>query len=139
MSVSENQKMDGYSGIKFETVDEYISFVPENARIKLEAIRKITKGILPEVIELISYNMPAYKFHGMLLYFAAHKEHIGFYPGNTLAIQVFKHELTGYNTSKGTIQFPINKDLPLRLIENIIKFRVKQNLDRAAVRSSRKK
>ena len=131
--------MDLRLKMKFETVDEYFSSLPETARIKLEMLRKIIRNVVPGAAELISYNMPAFRFHGLLLYFAAHKEHIGFYPGNTMAIEMFKKELTGYRTSKGTIQLPLDKDLPVTLIENIIRFRVQQNLERATTKIKKKK
>lgn len=77
--------------------------------------------------EVISYKMPAFRFKGMLVYFAAFKNHIGFYPTNS-GIEVFKDELDRYKSSKGAVQFPLDKPLPLDLIRRIVEFRVKENI-----------
>ena len=92
---------------KFTTTDEYISSFPKNVRDQLEELRKTIKRAAPEAAEVISYNMPAFKFHGILLYFAAHTAHIGFYPGNASVISIFNDDLADYETSKGTIKFQI--------------------------------
>ena len=116
---------------KFKTVDEYFSVIPKNRRDILGQLREAIQQAAPQAEELISYNMPAFRFHGMLVYYAAYGEHIGFYPGAGAIInEAFKNELAGYETSKGTIRFPIEKALPLRLIKNIVKYRVKQNLEK---------
>lgn len=117
--------------IKFKTVDEYFSAVPVEARHILEDIRFTIKQVVPGAEELISYNMPAFKFHKILVYYAAHKEHIGFYPGNANVIAIFKDELKNFETSKGTIKFPINKKLPKELIITIVKFRANENQERS--------
>lgn len=114
--------------IKYKTVDEYISSFPPNIKSNLEIIRKVIKTLAPQAEELISYNMPAFKLKKMLIYYAAHKKHIGFYPANLKIFEVFKDDLLTYKTSKGTIQFPLDSLLPIKLIENIVKYRVKQNL-----------
>jgi uncharacterized protein YdhG (YjbR/CyaY superfamily) len=116
---------------KFKTVDEYLSSFPPNIKKNLTILRKAIKQAAPEAEEVISYNMPAYKFHGILIYFAAHTNHIGFYPGNKIVNIVFKDDLIEYETSKGTIKFPFEKPIPLRLIKTIVKYRVKENLDKA--------
>jgi len=113
---------------KFKTVDEYLSALSRDKRKILKDLRQIIKQAAPDAEELISYNMPAYKYHSMLVYYAVHTEHIGFYPGNNVVNQVFKDELKEYKTSKGTVQFPINKSIPKNLIIKIVKFRVKENL-----------
>jgi uncharacterized protein YdhG (YjbR/CyaY superfamily) len=112
-------------------VDEYIAMYPENIRIMLEKIRAAIRQAAPEAQEKISYQMPSYKLKGMLVYFAAHTNHMGFYPLKS-AIEAFKSELEQYQTSKGTVQFPYNKPLPVNLIKRIIKFRVRENLVKAA-------
>jgi len=123
--------MERTSKIKFETVDQYKLRFPESIAKKLELIRATVKNLVPEAEELISYNMPAFKVHGLILiYFAAHKAHLSIYPGNTKIFEIFREELTDYKTSKGTIQFPMTIDLPINLIEKIIIFRFKQNWDR---------
>ena len=78
--------------------------------------------------EIISYNMPAFRYYGILVYYAAHKNHIGFYPANTEVLEIFKNKLSAYKTSKGTIQFPYEVDLPISLIKNIVIFRSEQNI-----------
>jgi uncharacterized protein YdhG (YjbR/CyaY superfamily) len=113
---------------KFTTINEYISESPENTREKLEIIRKVVKEVVPEAEETISYNMPAFRYHGILLYFAGFKGHIGFYPGDASTIALFKDQLKGFETSKGTIRFPLNQDLPIDLIRTIVQFRAAANL-----------
>jgi len=130
---------DNTPEMKVNTVDEYLSEVPGKARDMLQEIRTAIRLAVPEAEELISYNMPAFRFHGMLVYYAAHKEHIGFYPGTRMVNEVFKYELVNFDTSKGTIKFPYDEKLPLMLIKNIVKFRAKENLEREAVKMKKKK
>ena len=118
------------------TIDEYIAGYPENIRINLEKIRSAIREAAPEAQEKISYRMPSYTLKGMLVYFAAHTNHLGFYPFKS-AIEAFKSELEPYQTSKGTVQFPYNKPLPLNLIKKIIKFRVSENLAKAALKGKK--
>ena len=113
-----------------KNVDHYISLQPIEIQGKLNQLRKLIKDNAPDVLEVISYNMPAYKLNGMLIYFAAHKNHIGLYP-MAAGIEAFKDELKKYETSKGTVQFPHNKSLPVTMIKKIIQFMVKQNLEKA--------
>lgn len=115
---------------KFKTVDDYFSSLPESTKRILKVLRKTIRQEAPKADELISYNMPAFRLHGMLVYYAAYKQHIGFYPHSS-AIKLFKDELKAYETSKGTIQFPLDKPLPLGLITKIVKFRVKENLTKS--------
>src|SRR4051812_44541721 len=107
---------------KFKTVDEYIATFPAGTKSMLKEMRKTIKEAAPDAEEKISYNMPAFKLHGMLVYYAGYKAHIGFYPVSS-AIAAFKKELSGYEQSKGTIRFPLDGPLPLRLISKIVKFR----------------
>lgn len=123
--------------IKFDDVEEYVSIFPEEIRELLQSIRTAIKEAAPEAEEVISYNMPAYKYYGILVYFAAYKNHIGFYPGSSLITEVFKKDLVKYKTSKGTIQFPPDQQLPLKLIKKIVKFRVRYNLDKAKTKKSK--
>ena len=90
-------------------------------------MRQTIKKAAPEAQEVISYNMPAYKYYGMLVYFAAYKNHIGFYATPT-GHSEFKEELSVYKQGKGSVQFPLSKPLPLDLILRIVQFRVKENL-----------
>ncbi|MFM7430739.1 MAG: iron chaperone [Flammeovirgaceae bacterium] len=110
-------------------IDEYILFHPESVRMQLETLRQTIRKAAPKAEEVISYQMPAFKFHGMLVYFAAYKTHIGFYPTGS-GIAAFKKELAKYETSKGTVRFPIDKPLPLGLIGKMVKFRVKENFEK---------
>ncbi|MGE5352113.1 MAG: iron chaperone [Acidobacteriota bacterium] len=122
---------------KFSTVDEYMSGFPPEVKDVLEGLRKAIRQAAPKAEEVISYNMPAYKFNGILVYFAGHKNHIGFYPGSGAITGIFKDSLTGYKTSKGTVQFPLDKPLPLGLIKEIVKFRVNENLERAKTKEKK--
>ncbi|HEK20948.1 DUF1801 domain-containing protein [Mucilaginibacter sp. 44-25] len=104
----------------------YIASFPDDIRIMLEELRHTIIQAAPHATEIISYGMPAYKQHGVLVYFAAQSKHIGFYPG-AKAIEVFANELTPYDTSKGTIRFCIDAPLPLELVTRITQFRVKDD------------
>ena len=112
-----------------ENIDEYIAGFPKEIQKILQQLRAIIKKSAPGAEELINYNMPAFKWNGMLVWFAAYKNHIGFYP-TSLPIRIFKDDLTNYKTSKGAIQFPIDKPLPAKLINKIVKFRIKVNLEK---------
>jgi uncharacterized protein YdhG (YjbR/CyaY superfamily) len=120
---------------KFKTVDEYISSQPKNVKSVLQQLRKAIQEAAPEAEELISYNMPGYKLKGMLVYFAAWKEHIGFYGASSTLVEKFRKELSGYELSKGTIKFPLDQPLPLALVTKIVKFRAKENLQKFAAKS----
>jgi uncharacterized protein YdhG (YjbR/CyaY superfamily) len=109
-----------------KTVDEYLAALPEEARATLEKIRKAIKAAAPKATEVISYQMPMYKHHGMLIGFAAFKNHCSIFPG-TGAIERHKDELKSYGTSKGTIRFPIGKPLPAALVKKLVKERVAEN------------
>ena len=119
-----------YSYMKFKEVDDYIAKCPKEIKNTLVEIRKTIHKAAPKTEEKISYGMPAFTLNGNLVYFAAFKNHIGFYPTSS-PIVVFKKELSSYKTSKGAIQFPKDKPIPFSLITKIVKFRVKENLARA--------
>ncbi len=105
-------------------VESYIGEFPIETQEKLFEIRKIIYEEAPDAVEKISFNMPAYKLDGkILIYFAAFKKHIGIYP-LAAAIELFRDKLLDYKTSKGTIQFPLNKSLPTDLIREIVRYRV---------------
>lgn len=111
----------------YETVEEYIGSFPTEIQITLEQLRKAIKSNAPDTIESMSYGMPGYKLNNKpLVYFGGFKKHIGFFPTPS-GVEAFKKDLSDYTTSKGTIQFPLNKPLPLSLITKIVKFRVKEN------------
>lgn len=109
------------------SVDHYIAAFPKEVQQQLQAIRKTIKTAAPKAEEIISYKMPAYKQNGMLVYFAGYKNHIGFYALPT-GHATFKKELAIYKQGKGSVQFPLDKPLPLKLITAIVKYRMKENL-----------
>lgn len=109
--------------MKYMNVDEYINCFDGIVKEKLNEVRDIIKSVALDAKEVISYNMPAYKLNKVLVYFAANKNHIGFYPTPS-AVFKFKKELKEYKTSKGAIQFQLNKPLPSNLVKKIVKFRV---------------
>jgi uncharacterized protein YdhG (YjbR/CyaY superfamily) len=111
---------------KFLTIDEYISPFPKDIQKILEAVRKTIKESAPDAEEAISYQMPTFKLNGNLVHFAAFKNHIGFYPTPS-GTEKFKKEISVYRSGKGSIQFPIDKPMPLSLIKKIVQYRVKEN------------
>ena len=113
--------------IKPKNVDGYISGFSKEIQKKLEEMRSTIQRAAPDAVEVISYQMPAYSFNGTLVYFAAYKNHIGFYPTPS-AIEHFKDDLSKYEGSKGAVRFPIDQPLPLKLISKIVKFRLEENL-----------
>jgi len=111
----------------FKNIDEYIATFPKNVQIILEELRQAVREAAPEAKEVISYQMPAFKQKGILIWFAAYENHIGFYP-TASGIETFKEKLSAYETSKGTVRFPLNKPIPSDLVKEIVLFRVKENL-----------
>ena len=112
---------------QFKSIDEYIESFPTEVQDVLEKLRQTIRTAAPEAEETISYRIPAFRLNGSLVYFAAFKNHIGFYPTSS-GIRAFKKELSQYSGSKGTVRFPLGKPLPLTLISKIVKFRVAENL-----------
>jgi len=98
-------------------------------------MRQTIRKAAPEAVEAISYGMPALKLNGNLVYFAAFKDHIGFYPVPS-GIEAFSVELAPYVTGKGTIRFPLDQPVPLDLVAKVVKFRVKENLAKKKSRDS---
>ena len=111
-------------------VDEYLAGVPEEARATLAKLRQTIKAAAPMASEGISYQMPMYKHHGMVVGFAAFKDHCSIFPGSAV-MDAYKEELKHYDTSKGTIRFPANKPLPARLVKKLVRARIKENEARA--------
>ena len=111
----------------FKTIDEYIAAFPKNVQTVLEEMRRAIHEAAPQAEEAISYQMPAFKQNGVLVWFGAFKNHIGFFPKMT-AIDAFKGELADYKVSKGTIRFLLDKPIPLDLVKKIVKFRLKENM-----------
>ncbi len=110
----------------YKSIDEYIKTFPSDVQKILKQVRETIKKSAPEAEETINYQIPTFKLNGNLVHFAAFKNHIGFYPGSK-AVVVFKKELKPFKCSKGAIQFPIDKAMPLSLIKKIVKYRVKEN------------
>lgn len=113
---------------QYKTIDDYIADQPDEKKAVLQQFRKIIKSAAPQAEEVISYAMPAFKYYSVLVYFAASKKHYGFYP-TAKPIEVFKDKLKPYKTSKGAIQFPVDKPLPEKLITEIVKYRLKEDLN----------
>jgi uncharacterized protein YdhG (YjbR/CyaY superfamily) len=110
-----------------DSIDTYIAQYPTEVQELLTQMRLTIQKAAPSVTEAISYQMPTFKLNGNLVHFAGFKKHIGFYPG-AAGIAAFQHEIAGYKSAKGSVQFPLDKPLPLALVRRIVKFRVAQNL-----------
>jgi len=114
---------------KHKTVDDYFSALSIESQHLLGKLREAIRQAAPKAEEIISYNMPAFKYHGILVYYAVQKNHIGFYP-TASPIKAFMDELKEYKVSKGAIQFPIDRPIPKKLVKKIVKFRVYENLQK---------
>jgi len=112
---------------KCKDIDEYIAAFPKDVQSVLKEMRQAIREAAPEAEEVISYQMPAFKLNGILVWFAAFKKHVGFYPRES-AIEFFKKDLSGYQVSKGTVRFPLDKPIPFDLVRKIVKYRIKENL-----------
>lgn len=117
-------------------IDDYIASFPPKVRKILTAVRTTIQKAAPDAKEKISYQMPAFAQNGVLVWFAAWKEHIGFYPAPS-AIKEFADELAGYRLSRGAIQFPLDQPMPLGLIRRMVQFRVRQDREKAAATKKR--
>ncbi|WP_100629656.1 iron chaperone [Algoriphagus formosus] len=118
-------------GPKAESIEEYFSWFPIEKQEKLQQIRQTLKKVLPEAKEVISYHMPAFKTSEVLVYYAAMKNHLGFYP-TASGVKAFAEELKDYPTSKGVVQLPYEGDLPLELIQKIALFRKEEAFQKVA-------
>ena len=118
------------------SVEEYFSWFPPEIQSKLRQIQETLRAVLPSAKEVISYHMPAFKTTEVLVYYAAAKNHLGYYPTNS-GVEEFRKELAEYVTSKGAIQFPYDKELPLELIAEIAQFRAEQAKHRAEIKKKR--
>jgi len=121
---------------KPKDIDDYIARFPEDVQVALEKVRTAIRKAAPKAEETISYQMPAFKQNGMLVYFAGWKSHIGFYPVSS-AIRAFEKELSIYEGAKGTVKFPLDKPMPLGLISRMVKFRVKENLEKSKLKKKK--
>ena len=118
-----------------ETVDQYIAAFPADVKKRMQQLRKTIKAAAPKADELISYQMPGYKYFGMLVYFAAFKNHIGFYPGAGGILEFYK-KLSSFKSAKGSVQFPHDRPIPYETISEIVKFRVRQNEEKFSLKKS---
>src|SRR5438552_8964546 len=111
-----------------KNIDEYLASVPEPARSTLNKIRAVIRSAVPpEATEAISYGMPTFKYKGSLVAFAAFSNHCSFFPMSLSVIEAFKKELKPFQTSKGTLQFPVDKPIPSALVKKLVKARIAQN------------
>jgi len=116
---------------KTTDIDSYIADFPEATQALLQQIRATIQIAAPEATETINYAIPTFVFHGNLVHFAGYKQHIGFYPG-AAGIEAFKKEISKYKWAKGSVQFPLNEPLPLDLVTRIVRYRLAQNVAKAA-------
>lgn len=118
-------------------IDVFIARLPRDTQKILEQLRSTIREAAPEAEETVCYGIPTLTFHGNLVHFSTFKNHIGFYPTPS-GIETFKKELSDYKCAKGSVQFPLDKPLPLDLISKIVTFRVKENLEKAKQKKSNK-
>jgi uncharacterized protein YdhG (YjbR/CyaY superfamily) len=118
------------------SIDDYITSFPEETRKLLEEMRATIRAAAPDAVEKISYQIPTFFLKGNLVHFGAFKNHIGFYPTSS-GTEKFKQELSAYEGAKGSVRFPFNKPLPLELVGRIVRSRVAENLERAAMKANK--
>ena len=122
----------------YTTVDEYIATFPEDVQAVLEKVRATIRKAVPDAEEVIGYQMPGYRLHGALVYFAAWKNHWALYPATGTLVEAFAEELKPYEVAKGTIRFPYGRPVPVRLIRAIVKHRAAENIEAAAAKAAAK-
>jgi uncharacterized protein YdhG (YjbR/CyaY superfamily) len=113
-------------------IDGYLSQVPEDERAALESLRKTINAAAPQAVEVISYKIPTFKYHGSLVAFAAQKKHLSFYVMNPDLLRDYSAEVEGYDASGGTIRFSPDRPLPASLVKKLVKARMKENEKRAS-------
>ena len=123
---------------EFETIDDYIANYPPEVQHILQELRATIKAAAPDATEVISYQMPAFKLKGNLVYFAVWKKHIGFYPASDAVLDIFKEELSHYKGTSGSIHLPLDQPLPLKLIHDIVEVRVIEDLKHAETKAKAK-
>jgi uncharacterized protein YdhG (YjbR/CyaY superfamily) len=123
---------------KSPLIDQYISQFPPEVQDKLNTLREVIRDATPDAQEKISYSMPTFYLYGNLVHFAAYKNHIGFYPAPS-GIEAYKVELSNYKTTKGAIQFPLDKPIPYELVSKIVKYRVEENIEKGKRKGNKKK
>jgi uncharacterized protein YdhG (YjbR/CyaY superfamily) len=124
-------------GAPADSVDSYLAALPDEVRITLEKLRKAIKAAAPKAEEVISYQMPAYKYHGVLVYFAAFKDHCSFFPASKAILKIFNRELESYDASGATIRFYVEHPLPAALVKKIVKIRMQENEARAEKKAAK--
>jgi uncharacterized protein YdhG (YjbR/CyaY superfamily) len=128
----------GVSGaMKSKSIDDYIAGFPNSVQEKLKEIRRRIRKAAPDAEETIKYGIPTFTLNGNLVHFAAFKNHIGFYPAPR-GLEKFKDELSAYEGGKGSVRFPLDKPIPFDVISKIVKFRVKNNLERAEAKKKKR-
>jgi uncharacterized protein YdhG (YjbR/CyaY superfamily) len=121
----------------YKTIDEYMSYLPENKLLALEHIREMVRTLVPQVEEVISYQIPIFKYHGHLVGFAAFKNHCSFFTCNGSTLERFKDELHGYDYVKSGIHFTPEKPLPDDLLKRIILCRIQENEEKALAKKKK--
>lgn len=118
-------------------IDEYIALFPLEQQARMQVLRKLIRETAPESNERMAYQMPTFYYYGNLVHFACFTHHIGFFPGST-GVEHFLPELKGFKTSKGTIQIPHDRDLPLELVKRIVEFRMLENAQEGQLKKKKK-
>jgi len=121
---------------EIKTVEDYLAGFPPGTRKLLRKVRETIQKAAPEAEEVISYRMPAYKLNGVLVYFTGYQNHIGLYP-TASGIQAFQSELTPFKWAKGSVQFPLDRPVPFNLIDKMVQFRVRENLQKFRSRNKK--
>jgi uncharacterized protein YdhG (YjbR/CyaY superfamily) len=122
---------------KSKEIDKFIAGFPKEVQEILEKIRETIRGAAPEAEETINYGIPTFTLGGNLVHYSAFKNHIGFYPTPS-GIEKFKKELSAYEMAKGSVKFPLDQPIPYGLIQRIVEFRVKENLEKAVAKGRKK-
>ena len=120
-----------------KNIDEYIAGFPKDVQVILKKVRETIQKAAPDAEEKINYGIPTFVLNGNLVHFAAFKSHVGFYPTPS-GIEKFKRELSAYEGAKGSVKFPLDGPIPYGLITKIVKFRVKENLERVQAKGKKK-
>lgn len=124
--------------LTYSTIDQYIASFPKETQELLFQMRKAIQNAAPEATESIKYGMPTFELKGNLVHFSSNKNHIGFYPSPS-GLLAFEKEVSNYKNSKGAVQFPYTKPLPLELVAKITQFRVTENLEKALAKKKHKR
>jgi uncharacterized protein YdhG (YjbR/CyaY superfamily) len=133
----EKMRKDG-GGMPIKNIDDYLFQLPDNQRIALEELRQTIRETAPKAEEVISYGMPAFKHHGMLVYFAAFKTHCSFFVGNGSLVAEMGDALQGYKTVKSGIHFTVDNPLPAELIRTIVLKRIAKNEEKMRTKKGKK-